>query len=126
MAVRKREDEVFPTAVAIDIGASSHWVPVPPHLAQAAGEEPVRVKALTGNWREQHRFVLKQALGSATRSGNANAASPRSSAAPPHLVPRSTPSRPPHEQPTLVLLLVSTRAPRHPALASARRSVAGR
>jgi hypothetical protein len=26
MAVRKREDEVFPNAAGIDIGASSHWV----------------------------------------------------------------------------------------------------
>jgi len=31
MAVRKREDEVFPNAAGIDIGASSHWVAVPPH-----------------------------------------------------------------------------------------------
>ena len=31
MAVRKREDEVFPNAAAVDVGASSHWVAVPPH-----------------------------------------------------------------------------------------------
>jgi len=38
MAVRKREDEVFPNAAAVDIGASSHWAAVPPH----SSEEPVR------------------------------------------------------------------------------------
>ena len=38
MAMRKREDEVFPNAAGIDIGASSHWVAVPAHLAG----EPVR------------------------------------------------------------------------------------
>ena len=38
MAMRKREDEVFPNAAGIDVGASSHWVAVPRHLA----EEPVR------------------------------------------------------------------------------------
>jgi transposase len=32
MAVRKREDEVFPNAAGIDVGASSHWVAVPPRL----------------------------------------------------------------------------------------------
>jgi transposase len=42
MAVRKREDEVFPNAAGIDIGASSHWVAVPRHLAEATGDEPVR------------------------------------------------------------------------------------
>lgn len=48
MAMRKREDEVFPSAAGIDIGASSHWVAVPPHLAEAAGCEPVReVGAMT-------------------------------------------------------------------------------
>lgn len=45
---RKREDEVFPNAARIDIGPSSHWVAVPRHLAEAAGEEPVReVGAMT-------------------------------------------------------------------------------
>jgi transposase len=48
MAMRKREDEVFPNAAGIDIGASSHWVAVPRHLAEAAGDEPVReVGAMT-------------------------------------------------------------------------------
>jgi len=48
MAMRKREEEVFPNAAGIDIGASSHWVAVPRHLAEAAGCEPVReVGAMT-------------------------------------------------------------------------------
>lgn len=39
MAMRKREEEVvFPNAAGIDVGASSHWVAVPRHLA----DEPVR------------------------------------------------------------------------------------
>jgi len=38
MAVRKREEEVFPNAAGIDVGASSHWVAVPQHL----GEKSVR------------------------------------------------------------------------------------
>jgi len=38
MAMRKREEEVFPNAAGIDVGASSHWVAVPRHAA----EEPVR------------------------------------------------------------------------------------
>lgn len=36
--MRKREDEVLPNAAAVDIGASSHWVAVPPHSTDA----PVR------------------------------------------------------------------------------------
>jgi len=39
MAVRKREDEVFPNAAGIDIGASSHWVAVPRHLAEESVRE---------------------------------------------------------------------------------------
>lgn len=31
MAIRKQEETVFPNAAGIDIGASSHWVAVPPH-----------------------------------------------------------------------------------------------
>ncbi len=42
MAMRKRDDEVFPNAAGIDIGASSHWVAVPRYLAEQAGCEPVR------------------------------------------------------------------------------------
>ena len=39
MAMRKREDdEVYPNAAGIDVGASSHWVAVP----RTAGERPVR------------------------------------------------------------------------------------
>jgi transposase len=48
MTVRKREDEVFPNAAGIDIGASSHWVAVHRHLADSAGCDPVRqVGAMT-------------------------------------------------------------------------------
>src|SRR6202790_2939598 len=39
MAMRKRDDEVFPNAAGIDVGASSHWVAVPPHVAEAAVRE---------------------------------------------------------------------------------------
>ena len=35
MAMRKREDEVFPNAAAVDVGASSHWAAVPPHSTDA-------------------------------------------------------------------------------------------
>jgi transposase len=38
MAMRKREDEVFPNAAAVDVGASRHWVAVPRHSTDA----PVR------------------------------------------------------------------------------------
>jgi transposase len=38
MAMRKRQDEVYPNAAGIDVGASSHWVAVPGHLA----DQPVR------------------------------------------------------------------------------------
>jgi hypothetical protein len=38
MAVRKREDEVFPNAAGIDVGGSSHWVAVPAR----SDPEPVR------------------------------------------------------------------------------------
>lgn len=39
MPVRKREDEVFPNAAGIDVGGSSHWVAVPPHLAEKSVTE---------------------------------------------------------------------------------------
>jgi hypothetical protein len=39
MAMRKRDDEVFPNAAGIDVGASSHWVAVPPHAAEASVRE---------------------------------------------------------------------------------------
>lgn len=38
MAVRKREDEVFPNAAGIDVGGSSHWVVAP----ASSSDEPVR------------------------------------------------------------------------------------
>ena len=38
MAVRKREDEVFPCAAGIDVGGSSHWVAVPAR----SSDDPVR------------------------------------------------------------------------------------
>ena len=38
MAMRKREDLVFPNAAAIDVGAASHWAAVAPHSTDA----PVR------------------------------------------------------------------------------------
>jgi hypothetical protein len=48
MAMRKRQDEVFPNAAGIDIGACSHRVAVPRHLAEGTGSEPVReVGAMT-------------------------------------------------------------------------------
>ena len=39
MAARRREDEVFSNAAGIDVGASSHWVAVPPHLCEDAVRE---------------------------------------------------------------------------------------
>jgi hypothetical protein len=39
MAMRKREEVVFPNAAGIDIGASSHWVAVPAHLADESVRE---------------------------------------------------------------------------------------
>jgi transposase len=39
MAMRKRDDEVYPNAAGIDVGASSHWVAVPPHAAEEAVRE---------------------------------------------------------------------------------------
>lgn len=46
MAVRKREDEVFPNAAGIDVGGSSHWVAVPAR----SSAEPVReFGAMTDN-----------------------------------------------------------------------------
>ncbi len=64
MAMRKREDEVFPNAAGIDIGASSHWVAVPSQLAQAAGDEPVReVGAMTGDLNELAQWLVKLGVG---------------------------------------------------------------
>lgn len=67
MAMRKREDEVFPNATGIDIGASSHWVAVPRHLAQAAGEEPVReIGAMTDDLNGLTRRSISGALAGAS------------------------------------------------------------
>ncbi len=65
MAMRKREDEVFPNAAGIDVGASSHWVAVPRHLAELAGCEPVReVGAMTDDLNALADWLL--ALGADT------------------------------------------------------------
>ena len=39
MAVRKREEEVFPSAAGIDVVESSHWVVVPAHVAKESAHE---------------------------------------------------------------------------------------
>jgi transposase len=55
MAMRKREDEVFPNAAGIDVGASSHWVAAPAHLA----EEPVReCGAMTDDLNAMARWLV--------------------------------------------------------------------
>jgi hypothetical protein len=60
MATRKREDEVFPNAAGIDIGASSHWVAVPRHLAEAADCDPVReVGAMTADLEALATWLLR-------------------------------------------------------------------
>ena len=67
MAVRKREDEVFPNAVGIDIGASSHWVLVSRHLAEGSGEEPVcEVGAMTDDLYELARWLVKLGVDTAS------------------------------------------------------------
>jgi len=54
MPVRKREDEVFPNAAGIDVGASSHWVAVPPRRAEDSvrefGAMPIDLNAMA-DWR---------------------------------------------------------------------------
>ena len=39
MAMRKREEQFFPNAAAVDVGASSHWVAVPPDRADDSVHE---------------------------------------------------------------------------------------
>jgi transposase len=39
MAMRKREEQVFPNAAGVDVGASSHWVAVPAHCTDASVRE---------------------------------------------------------------------------------------
>ncbi len=59
MAMRKREDEVYPNAAAIDVGASSHWVAIPPRLAEQAGCEPVReCGVMTDDLNELARWLV--------------------------------------------------------------------
>jgi transposase len=56
MAVRKRDDEVFPNAAGIDVGASSHWVAVPAHSA----EQPVReIGAMTDDLNRLADWLLE-------------------------------------------------------------------
>jgi transposase len=55
MAMRKREDVVFPNAAGIDVGASSHWAAVPPR----ATEESVReFGALTDDLQDLADWLL--------------------------------------------------------------------
>src|SRR5450631_3855088 len=55
MAMRKRDDEVFPNAAGIDVGASSHWVAVPPK----ATDDPVReFGAMTGDLKAMADWLL--------------------------------------------------------------------
>lgn len=39
MAMRKREEQLFPNAAAVDVGASSHWVAVPADRAETSVRE---------------------------------------------------------------------------------------
>lgn len=41
MAMRKRQEQVYPNAAGIDVGASTHWVAVPQHLAEQARSDSV-------------------------------------------------------------------------------------
>ena len=55
MPVRKREDEVFPNAAGIDVGASSHWVAVPAHLSEDSVRE---FGAMTDDLNAMARWLL--------------------------------------------------------------------
>jgi transposase len=55
MAVRKREDEVFPNAAGIDVGASSHWVAVP---ARSSNEAVREFGAMTDDLRAMADWLL--------------------------------------------------------------------
>jgi transposase len=58
MAMRKRE-EVFPNAAAVDVGASSHWVAVPPGRTQ----QPVReFGVMTGNLYELADWLIESGV----------------------------------------------------------------
>ena len=56
MAMRKREDEeVYPNAAGIDVGASSHWVAVP----RMADDQPVReFGTMTGDLQAMADWLL--------------------------------------------------------------------
>jgi transposase len=55
MAVRKREEEVFPNAAGIDVGASSHWVSVPGHVTSESVRE---FGAMTGDLNAMADWLL--------------------------------------------------------------------
>lgn len=56
MAVRKRDDEVFPNAAGIDVGASSHWVAVPRHMSDDSVRE---FGAMTDDLNAMAEWLLK-------------------------------------------------------------------
>lgn len=55
MATRKHEDEVFPNAAGIDIGASSHWVALPPGRVDPSVRE---FGVMTDDLNEMARWLL--------------------------------------------------------------------
>lgn len=55
MAMRKREDAVFPNAAGIDVGASSHWVAVP---LDVVGESVREFGAMTDDLRSMADWLL--------------------------------------------------------------------
>ena len=55
MAVRKREDEVFPNAAGIDVGGSSHWVAVP---ARSCDESVREFGAMTDDLNAMAKWLL--------------------------------------------------------------------
>ena len=55
MAVRKREEEVFPNAAGIDVGASSRWVSVPGHVTSESVRE---FGAMTGDLNTMADWLL--------------------------------------------------------------------
>jgi len=56
MAMRKRDDEVFPNAAGIDVGASSHWVAVP---AKATDDSVREFGAMTGDLNAMADWLLE-------------------------------------------------------------------
>ncbi len=55
MAMRKREDEVFPNAAGIDVGGSSHWVAVP---ARSSAESVREFSAMTDDLNAMADWLL--------------------------------------------------------------------